>query len=207
MRFGHYFYNVNSTFYMWNDSWAECLAGTIAHHDYVHWPDMPADQIPSMSKYWQQHSIGQLAERVIAGADRLRWVVTHSYGYTPFFLLYFAFVSMLVLQNGGHFLRLIRRKPATLQTLFLLLYFFSYAVLYAWYAPIASGNRFILSLFLPALFSLVQVIDYASRQNLTFHVGGKAVPSSSVSPVILISLLIYLILVFPEQISRMLGGT
>lgn len=46
-RFGRYFYNVNSTFYMWYDSWDEAERGTKAHGDRDGWPNMPADQIPS----------------------------------------------------------------------------------------------------------------------------------------------------------------
>jgi hypothetical protein len=45
--FGRYFYNVNSTFYMWYDSWAEVEQGTRSYGDRQGWPNMPEDQIPS----------------------------------------------------------------------------------------------------------------------------------------------------------------
>ena len=47
--YGHYFYNVNSTFYIWYDSWDDVMQGTRVHGDRVGWPDMPEDQIPSGS--------------------------------------------------------------------------------------------------------------------------------------------------------------
>jgi hypothetical protein len=53
---GHYFYNVNSTFYVWYDSWREAEAGTKAHGDRVGWPDMPPDEIPSLAKYLREHT-------------------------------------------------------------------------------------------------------------------------------------------------------
>ena len=37
-HFGQYFYNVNSTFYMWYDSWDEAKRGTRAHGDRQGWP-------------------------------------------------------------------------------------------------------------------------------------------------------------------------
>ena len=59
-QFGHYFYNVNSTFYIWYDSWDEVLAGTRAHGDRLGWPDMPAEEIPSASAYLQTHSLSEM---------------------------------------------------------------------------------------------------------------------------------------------------
>ncbi|MCE7984836.1 MAG: hypothetical protein DYG89_26995 [Caldilinea sp. CFX5] len=54
--FGHYFYNVNSTFYMWYDSWEEAKQGTRAHGARVGWPDMPPEEIPSLRKYLREHT-------------------------------------------------------------------------------------------------------------------------------------------------------
>ncbi|NJL23605.1 MAG: hypothetical protein HC895_26895, partial [Leptolyngbyaceae cyanobacterium SM1_3_5] len=43
-------------------------------------------------------------------------------------------------------------------------YFLAYLLLYAWYAPIASGNRFVLAQFLPLMLTLVIV-----QQQLSSH--------------------------------------
>ncbi len=40
--FGQYFYNVNTTFYLWYDDWPAATVGTYAHGDGVGWPQMPA---------------------------------------------------------------------------------------------------------------------------------------------------------------------
>jgi hypothetical protein len=40
-----------------------------------------------------------------------------------------------------------------------ILYFFGYIVLYAWYVPIAAGPRFLLGLQLPYLFSVFMVLQ------------------------------------------------
>ncbi len=48
--FGRYFYNVNSTFYMWCDSWQEAKNLTPVYGDRNEWPDMPAYLIPGPEK-------------------------------------------------------------------------------------------------------------------------------------------------------------
>jgi hypothetical protein len=211
VRFGHYFYNVNSTFYMWYDSWDEAMAGTRAHGDRVGWPDMPPDQIPSLRKYLHDHSSLQIVARLAGGADATRKGIVKSsayapFGYSAFLLLYSCSVGLLMCQNRGHFLCLFRAKTTAILLFFILSYFAAYLVLYAWYAPIASGNRFFLALFLPAMFLLVWVIDHASRRGLCFSIFGRRIQASAVSPLVLIALIAYLLVVFPDQISRMRGG-
>ena len=41
--FGRYFYNVNTTFYVWYDDWPQASVGTIKHGDDVGWPKMAAE--------------------------------------------------------------------------------------------------------------------------------------------------------------------
>jgi hypothetical protein len=53
--YGACFYNVNSSFYAWFDSWPEAEALTKAHRDRAGWPQMPPEQIPSPGKYWREH--------------------------------------------------------------------------------------------------------------------------------------------------------
>ena len=54
------FYNVNSTFYVWYDTWEEVENGTKLCGDRVGWPKMPEEEIPSFSKYIESHSIKKL---------------------------------------------------------------------------------------------------------------------------------------------------
>jgi len=205
-RFGHYFYNVNSTFYMWCDSWAEAVAGPRAHGDRDGWPDMPPDKIPNMGKYLHEHSVQQMAGRLVNGVSVLRTAIIRSYGYAPFVLIYVCLGALLVGQNSEHFIPLAQRKTSVILLLFLVSYFAIYIALYAWYTPIVTGNRLVLGLFLPAMFCLVWVLDYASKHGLAFHIYGRQVPASAGSAFILIALVAYVLLIFPDQISRMPGG-
>jgi len=62
-QFGRYFYNVNTTFYVWYDSWGEARRGTRAHGDREGWPDMPDAELPSAAKYLEEHDAGDIVER------------------------------------------------------------------------------------------------------------------------------------------------
>ena len=205
-RFGHYFYNVNSTFYIWYDSWEEVKAGTRAHGDRVGWPDMPDDQIPSLGKYWREHTPGQIVERFTQGAALLRDMTLGSYGYAPFVLFYGVFVALLLWQHRQRMLSEWLNPARALGIFFVLAYFGGYFLLNAWYTRIAFGNRFVLALFLPALFILVRVIGVAQRQKMALCFWKRQLPATSISVAVLLLLLVYLISIFPQQIGAMYGG-
>ena len=205
-RFGHYFYNVNSTFYIWYDSWDEVKAGTRAHGDRIGWPDMPDDQIPSLGKYLREHTSGQIVERFIQGAVLLRDMTLGSYGYAPFVLFYSLFVALLLWQHRRRMFSEWLNPERALGIFFVLAYFGGYFLLNAWYTRIAFGNRFVLALFLPALFILVRVIGVAQRQKLALIFWQRELPAAAFSVAVLVLLLVYLISIFPHQIGTMYGG-
>jgi hypothetical protein len=205
-RFGQYFYNVNSTFYMWYDSWQEAIDGTRAHGDRVGWPDMPADQIPSFSKYIHEHTPRQIVGRFVKGAIVIIKTVSNSYGYAPFLLLYASFALLLFLQNIKRFLAEGRLARWALRAFFILAYVSGYFALYAWFTPISSGNRLVLGLFLPVLFCLLWVIHFAHSQNLGVTLWGQRLSASGMSLVILLALLAYLATTYPYLVVKIDGG-
>ena len=66
-KYGTYFYNVNTTFYIWYDSWEEAKAGTNQAGDTIGWPDLPDDEIPSLSKYLEEHTAQDIVDRFVNG--------------------------------------------------------------------------------------------------------------------------------------------
>ena len=67
--------------------------------------------------------------------------------------------------------RLFRRRP--LPILGLCALFVGYFLAFAWYSPVASGNRFLLGLFLPYLFcvcAFLQTFAARTRAYLAFNV-------------------------------------
>lgn len=161
-RYDHYFYNVNSTFYFWCDSWKEAASSTKAHGDREGWPIMPSESIPSFKKYFHEHNIGDVLNRITKGMYVVVGTAYLSYGYFRYSYIYFVFFLLLI------FLK--RKVPSNEKKLtknyflllFFLLYFIMYFFIYAWYVPIAPGVRFMLAHFLPFIFMIsLFILEYS----------------------------------------------
>ena len=155
-QFGHYFYNVNSTFYIWYDHWDEVEAGTKAHGDRVGWPDMPVEKLPSAAKYFREHTLADVRERLSTGFLIILIAALASYGYLKYVIIFFGFVLTLFILNRKYAVAII--KKYSFLSLFAASFFAAYLTLYAWYWPISSGNRFVLALFTPFMFTLAFII-------------------------------------------------
>jgi hypothetical protein len=156
-----YFYNVNSTFYIWYDSWEEAEAGTKAHGDRSGWPKMPASEIPTMAKYLREHTADQMLDRVVAGAREVMGRVYGSYGYFDYLMIYAGLLLVAAGSQWGRTRRLILDHALIL--LFFLAYFPLYFLLYFWYAPIVAGDRLILAQFIPLLLVLAAGVQTLLR--------------------------------------------
>jgi hypothetical protein len=203
--YGSYFYNVNSTFYMWYDSWEEAKKGTRAHGDRVGWPDMPAELIPSPSKYLREHSMQQIAGRFLKGTSEIVNTAMGSYGYFRYFFTYLMFCLYMMIVDR-QLTREFFRQYAFL-FLFNLMYFAVYLLLYAWYTPINSGNRFTLAQFLPLMFGLSFVIfRLYSKQMRVPHEKGQSALVKAFTTVVAILLIYDVYIVLSQKISTMYGG-
>lgn len=154
-RYGHYLYNVNSTFYIWYDSWGEAKFGTKAAGDREGWPDMPEEEIPSLTKYLREHSAADIWQRFVQGANRIYSNVCSGPG--QFGLCIHAgmgvatlFCRLCLRLIGG---RGSQRKQDIQTGLFVFLFILGYLLMYMWYTAIASGPRFILALLIPLFWS------------------------------------------------------
>jgi len=203
--YGSYFYNVNSTFYIWYDSWEDASQGTKAHGDREGWPDMPAEDIPSLGKYLRDHTLNQIVLRIVNGARAVFMNAYYSYGYFKYMAFY------VVLFLGGV---LVYRKQATkmlhsniFPILFVCLYFSAYLLLYSWYAPVADGNRFILAQFLPLLFMLSLGLQ-AVLGDVNYFILRKKLPLlTAVNYAITGVLLIDIYFILTDRIVSLMGGT
>ncbi|MFC1770807.1 glycosyltransferase family 39 protein [Candidatus Margulisiibacteriota bacterium] len=161
--FGRYFYNVNTTFYIWYDSFDDAKKGTNLLADQRNWPFMPADKIPSLRKYFKEHTFSQIYDRLFQGIKMTLFSMRRSYGYYKFILLFtFFLICMLFLER--------KKIPDILEKYkwligFNLFYFVVNFLACAWYVPIASGNRFVLSLFLPYMFSCFYLLSVLLKGN------------------------------------------
>ena len=168
---GHAFYNVNSTFYVWYDSWEEAEAGTKAHGDRVGWPDMPSAEIPSLAKYVHEHTLDQMIQRVMDGGREVMTRVLQSYGYVDYLLIYGGVLVLAVGLKWRRAWEAISGNP--LLFLFFVSYFKIYVLLYFWYAPIAAGDRLILAQFIPMLLVLASGVQTLLKEDKIRFPGGS----------------------------------
>jgi hypothetical protein len=148
--YGQYFYNVNSTFYMWCDSWDEAVAFTEVYNDPARRRELARDQLPSAAKYWREHSLGQIAQRLRNGLATMLTRSAKLTGYYKFMLL-FAVAGVFALCRSEGAIQLIKERAFA--ATFCILFVAVYVLLYAWYGAIITDSRFILSLFLPFIFA------------------------------------------------------
>lgn len=203
--FGQYFYNVNSTFYIWYDSWDEARQGTRAHGDRVGWPDMPAEEIPSLSKYLREHTKQEIVARFVNGGQSVINKVIHSYGYFKYGVIYLCLLLIAVLLSWRQVSQAILKDPFLY--LFLLFYFVVYLLLYFWYAPIVDNNRLILAQFIPAMFTLSYGLHKLWR-TAPIKIGGYETDRLTLlNAIILFVVLIDIYFVLTVRVGTIYGGS
>ena len=149
--YGQYFYNVNSTFVMWCDSSSEGWNFLNEHAQKDEWRSLPPEQLPSLSKYWKEHSVGQIVRRLMSGSWNLVTQNAMAIGYWKFMAAFVLAGAVLCARQSGRARQLLAENP--FGAAFCVLFFCAYFVLYAWYQAIVSDTRFILSIFLPCAFA------------------------------------------------------
>ena len=183
--YGSYFYNMNSTFMMWCDSLAEGETFLIAYGEAGKWRELPADQIPSPTKYWREHSVSQIGHRLGRGLMGVATQNAMAIAYYKFMFVFALIAILELMRRPRSVLRLIGEKP--FPTAFCLLFLLVYALLYAWYDPIIRDTRFILSIFLPYVFA-ASLFILALEKERTVAIGDRRLPFTQFFAGLLISL-------------------
>ena len=150
--YGSYFYNINSTYFMWYDSWEEAKQDIRAFGYLDGRPDMPPDEIPGMSRYLREHTLNDILLRLRKGGEKIIENTANSYGYFKYFLIYLIVLIITQIFNWAKYRKF--AKFDLFNLMFLAAYFGLYFLLYSWYVPIAEGNRLILAQFMPAMFAI-----------------------------------------------------
>jgi hypothetical protein len=204
--FGHYFYNVNSTFYMWYDSWDEAKEGTRAHGDRKGWPDMPPEEIPSARRYLQEHTLTQIIDRVIDGAQHVTRHAIGSFGYHRYALAYGVMALAAALSQWRKSLQFLRTRWPVI--LFWASYLAFYFMLYAWYFPIyRGGDRFILAQFLPYMF-MASFILHAAWRGISLRLGRwRIAPLAMLNTAIGAALIPDIYIILTQRILALYGGS
>ncbi len=179
-RYGSYFYNVNTTFYMWHDTWREANNSTRAAGDHAGWPKLPDEEIPSLSKYLKEHSLSDIISRFRLGAKRFIWAGCNdqfspfAYGYCNQVVLNVMMVAVCLLFfavfRGG---RVKSSYKNTQAAWWIILFFGLYGLSFIWYLPISSragGVRMLLALVIPLLWTVGAVVHAPQMQSFQFMI-------------------------------------
>ncbi|MBK5107843.1 MAG: hypothetical protein JJE12_06915 [Anaerolineales bacterium] len=157
-RFGHYFYNVNTTFYIWFDDWAEVEVEEAKHQFVMQWPaHLADDELPSLRNYVRDHTWEQIADRFDSGArTQYKNIFLKSFSVTNYWISYLLILLLGILINFDSFRKLV--KSNLVPIIFVILYFAGYLFAFAWYCPIACGRRFTYALYIPFLIVIFLVM-------------------------------------------------
>jgi hypothetical protein len=152
--FGTYFYNVNSTFYIWYDSWDEVVKGTRAHGDRQGWPQMPAEEIPNAGKYLQEHTVSQVLARLGNGFIIITTNALGGFGYAQYLCIYLFICIYAIMSQYGAFKEYLKHNNNAGMAISLCSYFLGYFLLYGFGGVIFKGPRHPLAQYVPLLFTM-----------------------------------------------------
>lgn len=157
IRFGHYFYNVNLTFYIWYDDLFQAYEAEAEHHFAEKWPShLPEDEIPGPRKYFREHSLAQIADRFWLGMGEQLNNIKSQFSVTNYHLSFLVILILVFIADIKNGLKLSRRYPYIIG--FSVVYFSVYVIAFAWYSPVAPERRFIYGLYIPFMFTLFMAI-------------------------------------------------
>ena len=204
--FGRYFYNVNTTFYVWYDNWPQASIGTIKHGDGVGWPDMPGDELPSAPRYWREHTVGQIADRVAGGFWDMVDRSYKTYWYFKYVALYTLFALAVIVKRRADVVKLIGAYPAMFA--FLVMYKAVYLFGIAFYEPVSGTGtaRFLLAHILPYLFVLSLLFARAPFRSTEWTVAGTKITTGHFHLLVSVILAFDLIFTLWPRLMTTYGG-
>jgi hypothetical protein len=204
--FGHYFYNVNTTFYIWYDDWPQASIGTIKHGDGVGWPAMPPNELPSASRYWREHTVSQISSRIGGGLWDMVDRSYKTYWYFKYVVLYLACVLALAVHARRELTAVIRRHVAA--ALFLLLYAAVYLLGIAFYAPVSGTGttRFLIGHLTPLFFVLSLLLAESALRTTEWRVAGARVTLQHFHLLVFVSLAFDIAFVIWPRLMNTYGG-
>jgi hypothetical protein len=203
--FNQYFYNVNSTFYVWYDSWDEVVTGTRAHGDRAGWPTMPLEDIPSAGKYWQEHTIPQILGRLVQGLVITTTNALGGFGYAQYFCIYLVICILAIIKQRERIHDYLKRDSNYIIVLSIISYFMFYYMLYVFGAVIFKGPRHPLGQYLPAMFVMFYLLSKLGYSHYSRKLGCQF-NLREVHIVVFCLLMLDLIFNMPYKLYKVFGG-
>lgn len=204
--FGRYFYNVNSTFYVWYDSWPDAIRGTRSHNDEAEWPRMRRRDLPGPWRYLREHTAGQIAARFGHGFKDMLIVSYRGYNYLKYVVLYVAFALALVCTRWGDVKTVLRRHAVLVW--FVSIYAAAYLALTAFYEPISGTGtaRFLLVNLAPLMFTASWVFSQRPIWDARWRVAGVELGARHFHALVLATLALDIVFTTWPRLMTTYGG-
>lgn len=166
-------------YWMWFDNFEDCFQWMLDHPDKKTLEAIPPGEKPSLSLYARTHTPEQMRDRLVNGTvEKVTRFLSPKpvkqkknapfpgwrhllerrgvYLIAPGALLLFGGIVYLCRHRAGREAGVFLPSGWFAASLFVIGAFVGYSLAYGWYDPIGRGDRFMLSLYLPLVFSLIQ---------------------------------------------------
>lgn len=195
-RYGHYLYNVTTTFYLWYDTWAVAKAGTMAAGDHEGWPDLPNEEIPSLSKYLAEHSPVEIFQRIQFGAERTLYrACTYTNSHSRLGYCGHVGAGLLILFGCLAFRTSRPRSEITLThvhiSLYLTFFFLVYLIFSFWAWTITTGPRVALMLLIPLYWTIGLLLESTGIKSLNIVIIRRRIQLWHVVYLVLIAIMLF----------------
>ncbi len=204
--FGQYFYNTNTTYFMWYDDGGEARAIMLPQMDIEGRIAMSADEMPSPGRYLRTRSISQIAARLAGGFTDIIVRSYNTYWYFSFVLAYLGLAAAVIAARPRAFASLVRSNAAF--TLFLVAYATVYLAGTAFFSVTSSTGttRFFITHLTPLLFTLSYLISLTPFRDTTWRIGRLAVRPAHAHIAIAVSLAIGIAFFWWPRLMTTYGG-
>jgi hypothetical protein len=167
---------------------------------------MAADELPSASKYWREHSIAQIAARVAGGFWDMVDRSYKTYWYFKYVVLYLTCALAVLMSRRKDLKARVRANPAP--AIFLVLYATVYLFGIAFYAPVSGTGttRFLIAHLTPLFFVLSLLFTRDWLNTAEWRVAGARVTLRHFHMLVFVSLVFDIAFVIWPRLMTTYGG-
>jgi hypothetical protein len=186
--FGQYFFNANTTYYIWYDSGAEARAVLLPLTDTQGVVRVPADRLPSARTYWRSHTVAQILGRLGHGFEDMAIRSYRTFWYLKYLTIYSGLALILIVTNWDAFVAVVQANPGLMA--FLVMYGATYSVSTAFFEPTSGTGttRFLLAHVAPYLFVLSRLFARTPFADTRWRLGPVVVRATYLHALVLLSL-------------------
>jgi hypothetical protein len=136
---------------------------------------MPESELPGAGRYLREHTVGQIASRIVSGLEDMARKSVQMYEYLPYLLLYLLALLIVLSTRRTAVGRILRANLPLV--VFLSVYAVVYLLAIAFYYPTSGTGtaRFLLAHLAPLFFAISFLLSRTPIENTFWQIGGARV--------------------------------